>query len=285
VGRLLSELGGWAHCLARVPSGMKTLELTYAPSLELPPRQSGERSAALAPETVGRGLVHPRVEVSRFTSVLTLVLWLGAAVVGVMGLTLSYARPHAGAAVVTPLTVEMLHVELTAEPLPEIQSHPALAETLATPPPADAVLQPQLPPAIAVALPSPQIAFAVPVEGPTQIVEVAHAGYSANQTQTTATETTALPVQPLTFGHGAGRQPAPDYPLRAQREKQEGVVSVRFTVGENGRVAAAEAVNASPWPLLNESAVRTIRSRWRFAPGAPRAYEVAIRFVLPDERP
>jgi TonB family protein len=263
---------------------MKTLDLTYTTPIELPVRQAIVRGAVATPDTAVRGIVSQRVEVSRFTSVLTLVLWLGCAVVGVLGLTLSYARPHAATVETAPLSVEMLQVELTTEPLPEIQTHAAAIETLSTPPPADAVVQPELPPAPAVALPSPQIAFAIPVEGPTRVVEVAHAGYVASQTQSRATDAVTLPVQPLTFGQGAGRQPAPDYPLRAQRENQEGVVSVRFTVGENGRVAAAEAVTASPWPLLNESAVRTIRSRWRFAPGTPRAYEVAIRFVLPEER-
>jgi TonB family protein len=263
---------------------MKTLELTYTTPIDLPTMQAGHRVVATPSEVAVGGIVSQRVEVSRFTSVLTLVLWVGCAVVGVLGLTLSYARPHAGAVESAPLSVEMLQVELTTEPLPEIQTHAAAIETLSTPPPADAVVQPELPPAPAVALPSPQIAFAVPVEGPTRVVEVAHAGYAAKQAQTTATDAVTLPVQALTFGQGAGRQPAPDYPLRAQREKQEGVVNVRFTVGENGRVAAAEAVAESPWPLLNESAVRTIRSRWRFAPGTPRAYEVAIRFVLPEER-
>ena len=232
---------------------------------------------------VGRGLVRPRVETSRFTAVLTLVLWVGAALVGVLGLTLSYARPSSAVVAAAPLTVEILQVELTAEPLPEIPAFFAASEASLSPPP-DAILQPELPPAVAVAVPAPQIAFAVPVAGPTRLVEVAHAGYSAQPMQTGATETLAHPVQSLTFGQGAGRQPAPDYPMRAQREKQEGVVNVRFTVAENGRVAAAETIEASPWPLLNDSAVRTIRSRWRFAPGTPRVYEVAIRYVLPEER-
>jgi TonB family protein len=88
-------------------------------------------------------------------------------------------------------------------------------------------------------------------------------------------------VQQLTFGVGAGKQPAPEYPLAAQDAGQEGTVNVRFVVAENGRVAAAEAVATSPWPLLNDSAVRTVRNRWRFPGGATRVYEVAIRFVLP----
>lgn len=88
------------------------------------------------------------------------------------------------------------------------------------------------------------------------------------------------PAQTLTYGQGEGRQPAPEYPRQAVREGQEGTVRVRFTVGESGRVLAAEAIDPCPWPLLNEAALRAIRERWRFRSGAPRAYEVSIRFAL-----
>jgi protein TonB len=178
--------------------------------------------------------------------------------------------------------VEMLNVELTSEPLPDLA--PPLANLLATPPPADAVAQPQLPQPLAVAMPSPAVAFAVPVEGPARIVDAAQASYSTSAVSNNAVAAATLPVQALTFGQGAGKQPAPEYPWRAQNEGQEGVVNVRFTVAENGRVVSAEAITPSPWPMLNDSAVRTVRNRWRFNAGSLRAYEVAIRFVLPKER-
>jgi TonB family protein len=53
-----------------------------------------------------------------------------------------------------------------------------------------------------------------------------------------------------------------------------------MTVAEDGRVVAAEASQSSPWPLLDSAALRVVKSRWRFAPGPLRAYEVAIRFQL-----
>ena len=91
----------------------------------------------------------------------------------------------------------------------------------------------------------------------------------------------AVPApQQLTFGQGDGRQPAPEYPVRARREGQEGTVKVRFLVGEDGRVLTAEAAAQSPWPMLNDSALRVVRERWRFRAGTLRNYEVAIRFQL-----
>lgn len=213
-------------------------------------------------------------DVSRFTPVLTLVLWLGCSIVAALGFAMPYVRPQAAKTPPEPLRVEMLNVELTADPLPEPELSPA--NPLAPPPP-DAVVQPQSPPAVAVAMPSPSIAFAVPVEGPSRVVSAAQASYSRAESPSAAASPT---VQQLTFGQGAGKQPAPEYPPVAERAGQEGSVSVRFIVAENGRVTAAEAVAPSPWPMLNDSALRTIRNRWRFPAGNLRTYEVAIRFQL-----
>jgi TonB family protein len=58
------------------------------------------------------------------------------------------------------------------------------------------------------------------------------------------------------------------------------VVTIRFSVGEDGRVISAEAVSPSPWSMLNDAALRVVRGRWRFREGSPRLYEVAIRFEL-----
>lgn len=133
---------------------------------------------------------------------------------------------------------------------------------------------------LAVAEPSPAVAFALPVEGPVRIVAAAQATYARQPANTNAIETSAPAVQPLTFGIGDGRQPAPDYPAEARRRGQEGIVKVRFSLDEQGRVLAAELASASPWSSLNHEAVRAVRERWRFRPGPMRLYEVAIRFEL-----
>jgi protein TonB len=127
---------------------------------------------------------------------------------------------------------------------------------------------------------TPAIAFPLPVEGPVRIVEANQAGHAPPAAPAAPTPAPATPVQPITYGQGEGKQPAPEYPRQAVREGQEGVVTVRFTVGGDGRVLAAEAVSPAPWPLLNEAALRAVRERWRFRPGPLRLYEVAIRFEL-----
>lgn len=64
----------------------------------------------------------------------------------------------------------------------------------------------------------------------------------------------------------AGNMPSPGYPAEARRLGQTGTLTVEFTVDGTGRVISAYAVAPSPWPLLNQEAVRTVR-RWRFPPG------------------
>lgn len=219
----------------------------------------------------------PRADGFRVTPVFTLVLWLGCSVIAALGFALPYVRPQAAKPAAAPLQVEMLAVELSHE-LHELPSLPAEFSADAALP--EAIFQPQVAQVIPVAAPSPTIAFAVPVEGPVRIVPATQASYSRPETSR-APVVAQPPVEPLVFGQGAGRQPSPAYPLAAQRAGQEGAVQVRFVVAENGRVTAAEAVAPSPWPMLNDSALRTIRNRWRFPDGTMRAYEVAIRFVLP----
>ena len=77
----------------------------------------------------------------------------------------------------------------------------------------------------------------------------------------------------------AGSMPAPSYPAEARRKGQTGTVIVEFTVDSSGRVTYANASSPSPWPLLNQEAVRTVL-RWRFPPGDFISLERPIVFRL-----
>jgi TonB family protein len=76
-----------------------------------------------------------------------------------------------------------------------------------------------------------------------------------------------------------GRMPQPNYPAAARRANQTGTVVVEFTVDESGRVISAYAKSPSPWPLLNNEAVRTVRG-WRFPPGGVMKLQRPIVFQL-----
>lgn len=224
------------------------------------------------------------------TAILTLVIWSLCLAVGVTGAVLPPERPAPPPPPEPLPPVQLIKVELTDDPFPEVSAaaQPSAALPLplpdsAPPPPVHA---PAMPQAIPVAAPN-QVAFALPVEGPTIEVEASQAAYAAPLEKPVADETApAAPAPPapqrLTYGSGQGRQPKPVYPYQAQRRNQTGVVRVRFTVGADGRVSSAEAVSPCEWPLLNDSAVSTIRNRWRFLAGPVRIYEVDIRFELRD---
>jgi len=204
--------------------------------------------------------------------VLTLVGWVFCLVIGVLGLLLPYGRPRRSVKAPESVKVQRLVVELSkAPPVPVEADRLSGNPGPSTPLPADAMAPPPIP----VAQLSPAIAFAVPVEGPTRVVPLDQATYArpAHPALSTA-------VQQLTFGQGEGRQPSPEYPRQAIQQHQEGVVTVRFVVAGNGQVSSAEAVQPCPWPLLNESAVRTVRQQWRFPAGEMRVYDVAIRFQI-----
>ena len=210
----------------------------------------------------------------------TLAVWLFCVAIGATGLVISYARPRPLEKVAPVLNAELLNVELSEEPLASTPT-PPLPMDLAQPPPLNQpVVTPQAPPMLAVAEPSPKIAFAVPVAAPAKIVPASQASFRTVEVPAVVPAPAAPTPQPLTFGQGEGKQPAPEYPRQSLREGQEGTVVVRLTVGESGRVMAADAATPSPWPLLNDAALRVVRSRWRFAAGTLRAYEVAIRFTL-----
>lgn len=223
--------------------------------------------------------VKPGMHSASLISVATLVIWLLCLAVGIAGLIIPYSRPVAATPEPPPFVAEILNVQLTKEtftPPPTVQPPDPLK-----PPPMHQVVLPADPPVmVAVAEPSPQVAFPLPVEGPVRIVDTAQARPVLREESSVPAVAPAPPVQAITYGKGEGRQPAPDYPSRAVREGQEGAVTIRFSVGENGRVLNAEVVSPSPWPLLNDSALRVVRERWRFREGPPRLYEVAIRFEL-----
>lgn len=231
---------------------------------------------------------HHTTPVANDLAVFTLVVWLLCTSLGALGLLLPYARPRPPAPPDEPVIAQSLPVELTAQPAPPPDLPPPSVDPLAPPPlppPPDAMTPPPVTPAIAVAQPNPAIAFALPVEGPTRVVEVKRAEYvrpavTNTSVVTAAPPASAPPAQTLTFGEGEGRQPAPEYPRLSARQGQEGVVLIRLTVGLDGGVMSAEVARASPWPLLNQAALKVVRDRWRFRGGPVRTYEVSIRFEL-----
>jgi TonB family protein len=189
----------------------------------------------------------------------TLVLWLACVSVGLAGLFWPQ-HPAPPAKLAPTADALLLTVEATNQRLTLAANPPS-----AQPSPPAVPSPPQEP---SVAPPSPAIAFAEPVNAPVHIA------------QSPQIISTRPAIIQLTFGEGEGQQPAPDYPPEAVIDGQEGTVVVRLTVDEDGRVTEVIAISPSPWPLLNNAAVRAVRDTWRFRSGPARSYQVSIQFQL-----
>ena len=87
-------------------------------------------------------------------------------------------------------------------------------------------------------------------------------------------------------GAAYGANPLPPYPLVARRLGMEGVVLLEVVVAPDGHAADVRVAKSSGYPALDESAVTTVRARWRFIPahrdGVPveSLVTVPIRFRL-----
>lgn len=221
-----------------------------------------------------------------FGAVLTLVLWLSCLVVGVLGILLPYRRPQPPARTLPSVHAQILDVEITSSPAgratetqPSLKQ-PVMAE-LAQPVPMPTRWEiPDPVPMVAVSTPSASVEFAVPLEKPGAVAQPGAGPADANVTPPAIDSPARPEAVTLTFGQGDGKQPSPPYPRAAVRAGQEGTVRIGLAVGEDGMVLAAEILTASPWPMLNEAALNTVRRQWRFPPGALRRYEVPIYFQL-----
>ncbi len=144
-------------------------------------------------------------------------------------------------------------------------------------------------------------AFVLPEPVPAELLDQAEAAMpeAVHPTPAVGDGSSAAPgTDPITFyseggGQMAGapghlRNPAPPYPLTARRLGQEGVVMLTVRIDADGRPLEVEVEQSSGFPLLDDSALTTVR-RWRFRSarmgGVPVAstVEVPIRFVLRDQ--
>lgn len=82
---------------------------------------------------------------------------------------------------------------------------------------------------------------------------------------------------------GKGRRmknPAPSYPFESIRQQQEGVVMLEALIDKAGRPLSVEMQRSSGFPLLDQSALRTVR-RWKFDAAHIGFLPVESRIVIP----
>ncbi len=121
---------------------------------------------------------------------------------------------------------------------------------------------PPLPPAPKIEVPTaPQPVFTTE-QGP-----VESGITSSTATQTQQTQTAAKPAGISRPAESvAATHTVPPYPPVARRLGAEGVVTLRLTVGTDGRVAAAEILSSAGREDLDQAAQAWILANWRYRP-------------------
>ncbi|TMB38064.1 MAG: energy transducer TonB [Deltaproteobacteria bacterium] len=82
-------------------------------------------------------------------------------------------------------------------------------------------------------------------------------------------------------GAAYGANPLPPYPLVARRLGMEGVVLLEVVVAPDGHAAEVRVARSSGYPALDESALTTVRERWRFIPAHRDGVPVESRVTVP----
>ncbi len=225
-------------------------------------------------------------------NVITLAAWLSAGLGAWIGFSVRQDWTVAFAVKPKPLSV-MTSIDIAAPEAPQTEASVASeepTETTLVPITAVAPSPPPMPEIAAMPalleipeLPAPVIKkvatkVAPPATNRPQ-TKVSEANRPATEKKATG-NTPPAAATTLSFGSGAGRQPAPSYPLQARRSNQQGTVMIEFIVGTDGKVLSAWIKTPCPYELLNNAALSTIRSRWKFAAGAARRYKIPIVFRL-----
>lgn len=240
------------------------------------------RRDALCVQTAARLFETVSKPVAPYSALIAAVLWMSVGGAGVAGLLVAPPEPSSPVSSCPrkPVAPERIEVPLASEATPGGPAAPATEGAAVERVAED---RPPAAPEVAAMAAGANVAFAIPVAAPARLAGKAEAGSGLAQAGMpggVAGGKGGSPVAKLTFGRGAGVQPAPAYPRAAVLEEKEGAVTVRFAVDKAGRVMVARAVSSSGHAILDEAAVTTVRRRWRFSPGPPRVYEVDILFRL-----
>jgi protein TonB len=67
-----------------------------------------------------------------------------------------------------------------------------------------------------------------------------------------------------------GSFPPPEYPGFAQRNHYQGTVTIEIQVDEAGTITSAKVQKTSGYSVLDEAALRVVKTGWHFKPGPSR---------------
>lgn len=180
-----------------------------------------------------------------------------------------------------PLTVSLIPPEVP-EPQPELRPEPK-----PEPPPPQPVAKPLPPPPVLVAerpQPTPEPVVEAPPPLPEPVPEALPPPPPPQPVVAVEVPRPAPPPPPPPTPPRAAdylNNPKPAYPALSRRLGEEGVVRLNILVNADGSVAQIELAQSSGHPRLDEAAMRTVQSSWRFEPARQSGRPVQAWVIVP----
>ncbi len=219
-----------------------------------------------------------------YTSRLSRASLAGVAGIHALLLALLFLAPETPEPVTSPrpLTVSMIVPEVQEPEPPQPKPEPISA-------PPTPVVKPLPPPPVLVAeraqpAPEPVIEAPKPVPVPEPVPEVLPP--PAPPVVAEAPKPAPPPPPPP---HTPPRpadylnNPKPTYPALSKRLGEQGIVRLNILVSPDGSVARLEIAKSSGYPRLDEVAMKTVQSSWKFEPARQAGKPVPAWVVVPIE--
>lgn len=170
-----------------------------------------------------------------------------------------------------PITVSLIEPKVKEpDPLPKAEPRPQPPKPLVKPSPPPPVLIAEKP------LPTPQPVVEAPKSDPEPVTEVSP---PPAPIVTDASKPAPPPIPPRPADYL--NNPKPSYPALSKRMREEGVVRLNILVNPDGSVARLEIAKSSGYPRLDESALKTVQSSWKFEPARQAGKPVAAWVIVP----
>jgi protein TonB len=194
---------------------------------------------------------------------------------GLLGVLLN-TQPRLAEPVIPPRPLMVSLIEPATEvPQPKPEPKPQPPKPVIKPLPPPPVLTAQRP----VPTPDPQAVVETPKPLPEPVPEVLPPPAPAVVEATKPASSAAPPSPPRPADYLAN--PKPPYPSLSKRLREEGTVRLNILVNPDGSVARLELAKSSGYPRLDQSAMNTVQSSWKFEPGRQGGNPVAAWVIVP----
>lgn len=172
--------------------------------------------------------------------------------------------------------IKPMLVSFVSNPAPE----PEVVPFVPPPPKPEPVIQKKPKPVVKERIPEPQpevVEQPVVSEQPPVISKPAPVAEELSEPQPIAESK----IEPLRAQINPLESPAPNYPAQSRRMGEEGRVVLRILVSEKGNAETVQIETSSGFERLDQSALETVKKKWRFIPAKRNNQPVSAYAIVP----